>query len=143
MCDCIWSLSQVGFRKGGVDILGRRTQLEVLLSVLLLAALLALLACLLVLGLGLSSGNDTKHTCLPLILLYLLISFFISFFSSLPHLLLSPSSLLPLSRSSFFTSSHPLSLLLFFATSSLASLPPYFLPFPCTPSFLSFLSLPV
>uniref|UniRef100_A0A8C4D919 endothelin-converting enzyme 1 n=1 Tax=Dicentrarchus labrax TaxID=13489 RepID=A0A8C4D919_DICLA len=33
---------QVGFRKGGVDILGRRTQLEVLLSVLLLAALLAL-----------------------------------------------------------------------------------------------------
>lgn len=48
---------QVGFRKGGVDILGRRTQLEVLLSVLLLAALLALLACLLVLGLGFSSGS--------------------------------------------------------------------------------------
>uniref|UniRef100_A0A3B5LZR6 endothelin-converting enzyme 1 n=1 Tax=Xiphophorus couchianus TaxID=32473 RepID=A0A3B5LZR6_9TELE len=36
------SVSQVGFRKGGVDILGRRTQLEVLLSVMLLAALLAL-----------------------------------------------------------------------------------------------------
>lgn len=51
-------VSQVGFRKGGVDILGRRTQLEVLLSVLLLAALLALLACLLVLGLGFSSGNN-------------------------------------------------------------------------------------
>uniref|UniRef100_A0A4W6F171 endothelin-converting enzyme 1 n=1 Tax=Lates calcarifer TaxID=8187 RepID=A0A4W6F171_LATCA len=50
-------VSQVGFRKGGVDILGRRTQLEVLLSVLLLAALLALLACLLVLGLGFNSGR--------------------------------------------------------------------------------------
>lgn len=50
-------VSQVGFRKGGVDILGRRTQLEVLLSVLLLAALLALLACLVVLGLGFSSGD--------------------------------------------------------------------------------------
>nr|XP_046246021.1 endothelin-converting enzyme 2b isoform X3 [Scatophagus argus] len=48
---------EVGFRKGGVDILGRRTQLEVLLSVLLLAALLALLACLLVLGLGFSSDG--------------------------------------------------------------------------------------
>lgn len=44
-----------------MDILGRRTQLEVLLSVLLLAALLALLACLLVLGLGFSSGNNVKH----------------------------------------------------------------------------------
>lgn len=42
-----------------MDILGRRTQLEVLLSVLLLVALLALLACLLVLGLGVNSG-ETK-----------------------------------------------------------------------------------
>ncbi|XP_055369767.1 endothelin-converting enzyme 2b isoform X2 [Betta splendens] len=54
---------EVGFRKGGVDILGRRTQLEVLLSVLLLAALLALLACLLVLGLGLSSDSG-RGLCL-------------------------------------------------------------------------------
>lgn len=53
LCDSVQSLFQVGFRKGGVDILGRRTQLEVLLSVLLLAALLALL----VLGLGFSSGS--------------------------------------------------------------------------------------
>lgn len=57
-------VSQVGFRKGGVDILGRRTQLEVLLSVLLLAALLALLACLVVLGLGFSSGKSTSSTLL-------------------------------------------------------------------------------
>ncbi|XP_065816053.1 endothelin-converting enzyme 2b isoform X1 [Labrus bergylta] len=54
---------EVGFRKGGVDIFGRRTQLEVLLSVLLLAALLALLACLLVLGLGLSSDSG-RGLCL-------------------------------------------------------------------------------
>ncbi|XP_047191448.1 endothelin-converting enzyme 2b isoform X1 [Scophthalmus maximus] len=54
---------EVGFRKGGVDILGRRTQLEVLLSVLLLAALLALLVCLLVLGLGLSSDSG-RGLCL-------------------------------------------------------------------------------
>ncbi|XP_078103369.1 endothelin-converting enzyme 2b isoform X1 [Sander vitreus] len=54
---------EVGFRKGGVDILGRRTQLEVLLSVLLLAALLALLACLLVLGLGFSSDSG-RGLCL-------------------------------------------------------------------------------
>lgn len=53
--------SQVGFRKGGVDLLGRRTQLEVLLSVLLLAALLALLACLLVLGLGFRSSNNIQQ----------------------------------------------------------------------------------
>lgn len=51
-------VSQVGFRKGGVEILGRRTQLEVLLFVLLLAALLALLACLVVLGLGFGQGNN-------------------------------------------------------------------------------------
>ncbi|XP_030008243.1 endothelin-converting enzyme 2-like isoform X2 [Sphaeramia orbicularis] len=54
---------EVGFRKGGVDILGRRTQLEVLLSVLLMAALLALLACLLVLGLGYSSDGG-RGLCL-------------------------------------------------------------------------------
>ncbi|XP_063350408.1 endothelin-converting enzyme 2b isoform X1 [Pelmatolapia mariae] len=54
---------EVGFRKGGVDILGRRTQLEVLLSVLLLAALLALLACLVVLGLGFSSDSG-RGLCL-------------------------------------------------------------------------------
>lgn len=45
-----------------MDILGRRTQLEVLLSVLLLVALLALLACLLVLGLGFSSGNTSFYS---------------------------------------------------------------------------------
>lgn len=55
-------LSQVGFRKGGVDVLGRRTRLEVLLSVLLLVTLLALLACLLLLGLGFHSG--TSRRCL-------------------------------------------------------------------------------
>ncbi|KAG7225926.1 hypothetical protein INR49_018527 [Caranx melampygus] len=54
---------EVGFRKGGVDILGRRTQLEVLLSVLLLAALLALLACLLVLGLRFGSDSG-RGLCL-------------------------------------------------------------------------------
>ncbi|XP_037318692.1 endothelin-converting enzyme 2b isoform X2 [Pungitius pungitius] len=54
---------EVGFRKGGVDILGRRTQLEVLLSVLLLVALLALLASLLVLGLGFSSDSG-RGLCL-------------------------------------------------------------------------------
>uniref|UniRef100_A0AAQ5ZAG7 endothelin-converting enzyme 1 n=1 Tax=Amphiprion ocellaris TaxID=80972 RepID=A0AAQ5ZAG7_AMPOC len=54
---------EVGFRKGGVDLLGRRTQLEVLLSVLLLAALLALLACLVVLGLGFSSDSG-RGLCL-------------------------------------------------------------------------------
>lgn len=54
-CLCV---SQVGFRKGGVDVLGRRTRLEVLLLVLLLVTLLALLACLLVLGLGFHSGED-------------------------------------------------------------------------------------
>ncbi|XP_027901030.1 endothelin-converting enzyme 2b isoform X1 [Xiphophorus couchianus] len=54
---------EVGFRKGGVDILGRRTQLEVLLSVMLLAALLALFACLVVLGLGFSSDSG-RGLCL-------------------------------------------------------------------------------
>ncbi|RVE65304.1 hypothetical protein OJAV_G00134660 [Oryzias javanicus] len=54
---------EVGFRKGGVDFLGRRTQLEVLLSVLLLAALLALLVCLLLLGLGFSSDSG-RGLCL-------------------------------------------------------------------------------
>lgn len=67
-------VSQVGFRKGGVDILGRRTQLEVLLSVLLLAALLALLACLVVLGLGFSSGDVS--------LLHSSTSFFLASFPS-------------------------------------------------------------
>uniref|UniRef100_A0A3Q4HZM0 endothelin-converting enzyme 1 n=1 Tax=Neolamprologus brichardi TaxID=32507 RepID=A0A3Q4HZM0_NEOBR len=56
-------VSQVGFRKGGVDILGRRTQLEVLLSVLLLAALLALLACLVVLGLDSGRGLCLSEAC--------------------------------------------------------------------------------
>ncbi|MED6251590.1 Endothelin-converting enzyme 2 [Ataeniobius toweri] len=54
---------EVGFRKGGVDILGRRTQLEVLLSVMLLVALLALLACLVVLGLGFNSDSG-RGLCL-------------------------------------------------------------------------------
>lgn len=56
-CLCV---SQVGFRKGGVDALGRRTRLEVLLLVLLLVTLLALLACLLVLGLGFHSGTRRR-----------------------------------------------------------------------------------
>lgn len=56
-CLCV---SQVGFRKGGIDVLGRRTRLEVLLLVLLLVTLLALLACLLVLGLRFHSGNNRK-----------------------------------------------------------------------------------
>ncbi|XP_068601189.1 endothelin-converting enzyme 2b [Brachionichthys hirsutus] len=54
---------ELGFRKRGVDILGRRTRLEVLLSVLLVAALLALLACLLVLGLGFGS-DSSRGLCL-------------------------------------------------------------------------------
>ncbi|CAM9110461.1 unnamed protein product [Lampetra planeri] len=54
---------EVSFRKGGADILGRRTQLEVLLLVLLLATLLGLLACLLVLGLGVSSDSG-RSLCL-------------------------------------------------------------------------------
>lgn len=56
-CLCV---SQVGFGKGGIDVLGRRTRLEVLLLVLLLVTLLALLACLLVLGLRFHSGNNRK-----------------------------------------------------------------------------------
>lgn len=52
---------QVGFRKGGVQFLGRRTQLEVLLAVLLMVVLLALLACLLLLGLGTSFGKETAN----------------------------------------------------------------------------------
>lgn len=59
VCVCV-RVSQVGFRKGGVDALGRRTRLEVLLLVLLLVTLLALLACLLVLGLGFHSGTSRK-----------------------------------------------------------------------------------
>lgn len=107
------SVSQVGFRKGGVDILGRRTQLEVLLSVLLLAALLALLACLLVLGLGFSSGNDTclhlhrppvprvlLHPTVPFLLHRLFLfpaSPFLSYptFPFLPHLSFPASPFLP------------------------------------------------
>ncbi|KAK5868169.1 hypothetical protein PBY51_009207 [Eleginops maclovinus] len=54
---------EVGFRKGGVDLLGRRTRLEVLLSVLLLVSLLALLTCLLLLGLGFSSDSG-RGLCL-------------------------------------------------------------------------------
>lgn len=57
-------VSQVGFRKGGVDFLGRRTQLEVLLAVLLLVVLLALLACLLLLGLGSTFGKKQKKCSL-------------------------------------------------------------------------------
>lgn len=55
--------TQVGFRKGGVQFLGRRTQLEVLLAVLLLVVILALLACLLLLGLGTSFGEETISNC--------------------------------------------------------------------------------
>lgn len=54
---------QVGFRKGGIQFLGRRTQLEVLLAVLLMVVLLALLACLLLLGLGSSFGKRTVSNC--------------------------------------------------------------------------------
>ncbi|XP_075871089.1 endothelin-converting enzyme 2b isoform X3 [Nelusetta ayraudi] len=55
---------EVGFRKGGVQFLGRRTQLEVLLAVLLLVVLLALLACLLLLGLGTSFADSGRGLCL-------------------------------------------------------------------------------
>lgn len=61
-CLCV---SQVGFRKGGVDVLGRRTRLELLLLVLLLVTLLALLACLLVLGLGFHSGTSRRSMVGP------------------------------------------------------------------------------
>uniref|UniRef100_A0A674P912 endothelin-converting enzyme 1 n=1 Tax=Takifugu rubripes TaxID=31033 RepID=A0A674P912_TAKRU len=54
---------EVGFRKGGIDVLGRRTRLEVLLLVLLLVTLLALLACLLVLGLRFHSESG-RGICL-------------------------------------------------------------------------------
>lgn len=47
-----------------MNILGRRTQLEVILSVLLLATLLALTACLFVLGVTFSSGKHTHTHCL-------------------------------------------------------------------------------
>lgn len=61
-CLCV---SQVGFRKGGVDLLGRRTRLEVLLLLLLLLTLLALLACLLLLGLGFHSGTSRRSLLRP------------------------------------------------------------------------------
>lgn len=114
------SVSQVGFRKGGVDILGRRTQLEVLLSVLLLAALLALLACLLVLGLGFSSGNDTcLHLHRP----------------PVPRVLLHPTVPFLLHRLFLFPASP------FLSYSTFPSLP--LLSFPASPCFIvCFLSAP-
>lgn len=54
---------EVGFRKGGVDLFGRRTTLEVLLGVLLMASLLALTICLLLLGLQLAPGGG-RGLCL-------------------------------------------------------------------------------
>ncbi|XP_061537330.1 endothelin-converting enzyme 2b isoform X2 [Phycodurus eques] len=42
----------VGFRNTGMDLLGRKTRMEVLLGILLLLSLLALMTCLLVIGLG-------------------------------------------------------------------------------------------
>ncbi|XP_013888080.1 endothelin-converting enzyme 2, partial [Austrofundulus limnaeus] len=54
---------EVGFRKGGVDIFCRRTQLEVVLSVMLLVFRLSLVACLVVLGLG-SSSDSGRGLCL-------------------------------------------------------------------------------
>ncbi|KAG9348205.1 hypothetical protein JZ751_001940 [Albula glossodonta] len=56
----------VGFRKGGLQLLGplgRRTQLEVILSGLLLAALLALFGCALTLGVRCSS-DPARNLCL-------------------------------------------------------------------------------
>lgn len=161
------SVSQVGFRKGGVDILGRRTQLEVLLSVLLLAALLALLACLLVLGLGFSSGNDTclhlhrppvprvlLHPTVPFLLHRLFLfpaSPFLSYptFPSLPLLVLLfvSSLLLSCPHPSFLTSSSPLlSCLLLVPLSFLhllyfpASCFPFLLSHPLIPSVLLYSS---
>lgn len=61
---------QVGFRKGGIQFLGRRTQLEVLLAVLLMVVLLALLACLLILGLGTSFGKGETQQLSTLIPTY-------------------------------------------------------------------------
>lgn len=68
-----------------MDVFGRRTQLEVLLSVMLLVALLALVACVLLLGLGYTSGQ--KPDCLN----PLLFNFSIPFSPSLspPNLLLT------------------------------------------------------
>lgn len=126
-------MSQVGFRKGGVDILGRRTQLEVLLSVLLLAALLALLACLLVLGLGFSSGNKIQQmmTCLRLplsTLLYLLHLYSMYLFSPRSPPLITTLLYFPLLP-------HP-----FFCTLPFPSLPSCH-PFSCPLSSLPFLHL--
>ncbi|XP_036392017.1 endothelin-converting enzyme 2b isoform X2 [Megalops cyprinoides] len=57
---------EVGFRKGGVQLLGplgRRTQLEVVLSGLLLASLLALFGCALTLGVRYST-DPARNLCL-------------------------------------------------------------------------------
>ncbi|XP_072318061.1 endothelin-converting enzyme 2b [Eucyclogobius newberryi] len=53
---------EVGFRKSGPGLLGRRTRLELLLGVLLLLSVLALFICVLLLGLGL--GPDRRAVCL-------------------------------------------------------------------------------
>ncbi|KAK7877496.1 hypothetical protein WMY93_031836 [Mugilogobius chulae] len=53
---------EVGFRKAGPGLLGRRTRLEVLLGILLLLSVLALFICVLLLGLGL--GPERRSVCL-------------------------------------------------------------------------------
>lgn len=58
-------VSQVGFRKGGIQLcggLGRRTQLEVVLAALLMASLLSLFACAITLGIHYRNGEPTTYT---------------------------------------------------------------------------------
>lgn len=58
-------VSQVGFRKGGIQLcggLGRRTQLEIVLAALLVASLLSLFACAVTLGVHYKNGNPTMCT---------------------------------------------------------------------------------
>lgn len=55
-------VSQVGFRKGGIQLcggLGRRTQLEIVLAALLMASLLSLFACAITLGIHYKNGETT------------------------------------------------------------------------------------
>lgn len=58
-------VSQVGFRKGGIQLcggLGRRTQLEMVLAALLVASLLSLFACAVTLGVHYKNGEPTTYT---------------------------------------------------------------------------------
>lgn len=57
-------MSQVGFRKGGIQLcggLGRRTQLEMVLAALLAVSLLSLFACAVTLGVHYKNGEPAAH----------------------------------------------------------------------------------